>query len=328
MSNTRLDLLITDDFHSETIERLGQVYATHKLWTIADPDDKLDLLASISDSCQAIATPAWVGEGLNNLPYERVDEGFIAQLPLLKIIVNYGVGYDSIDTKAAAAKGVAVTNTPGVLTDDVADFAIGMILGTSRLIVSGDRYVRGRKWLNGSMRLGRSVTGKKLGIVGLGRIGASVAERAVALKMSVAYHNRSRKDVPYVYYEDIISLARDCDILLLLVPATPDTNKMVNLDVMKALGPDGTLINVARGSVVDEAELIHALSEGHLGAAGLDVYEDEPNVPPALIKMSERVVLQPHQASGTIETRRAMGQLLIDNLAAHFSGRPLLTPVH
>lgn len=328
MSNSKLDLLITDDFDSETVERLGQWYTTHKLWTIPDPDEKLALLASISDSCQAVATPAWVGEGLNNLPYERVDEGFMTQLPLLKIIVNYGVGYDSIDTMAAESRGVAVTNTPGVLTDDVADFAIGLVLGTSRLIVNGDRYVRDRIWLNGPMRLGRSITGKKLGIVGLGRIGTSVAERAVALKMSVSYHNRNRRDVPYVYYEDVVSLARDCDVLLLLVPATPQTKKMVNLDVMNALGPEGTLVNVARGSVVDEAGLIHALREGHLGAAGLDVYEDEPNVPQALIEMNDRVVLQPHQASGTTETRRAMGQLLIDNLAAHFSGRELLTSVH
>lgn len=324
---TKKDLLITDDFHSPTLALLDEWYTTHKLWEAGSPDDQMALLARVADRCEALATPGWIG-CLKDLPFGRVTREFIHHLPQLKIIVNFGVGYDSVDAIAAADYGIAVTNTPDVLTDDVADFSIGMILSTSRLLVKGDRYVREGQWLQGLMRLGKSVTGKKLGIVGLGRIGEAIAHRATALKMSVSYHNRNPKEVPYPYYSDVVTLAKDCDFLLLVIPATPETEKLVNMEVLRALGPEGVLINVARGSVVDEIALIQALQEGILGAAGLDVYENEPQVPQDLIEMTENVVLQPHQGSGTEETRLAMGQLVIDNLAAYFSGKPLLTRVN
>ena len=322
------DLLVTDDFHSPTIALLDELYTTHKLWEAETVEAKLALLDHIAPHCEALTTPGWIGPSLKNLPFERVDEGLISRLPHLKIIANYGVGYDSVDTKAARTRQIAVTNTPDVLTDDVADFAIGLVLSTSRLLAKGDRYVRAGEWSQGLMRLGRSVTGKQLGIVGLGRIGEAIAQRASALKMEVSYHNRNQKQVPYSYYPDVVSLAQACDFLVLVIPATPETKNIINLEVMKALGAEGTLINVARGSVVDEDALIEALKAGHLGAAGLDVYVNEPNVPQALMDMTENVVLQPHQASATQETRRAMGQLVVDNLVAHFSGKPLLTRVN
>jgi len=255
------------------------------------------------------------------------DKALMEALPNLKLISCFGVGVDGIDLAAAKARGVAVTNTPDVLTDCVADLALGLLIGTVRQVVLGDRYVRRGDWLKGSMPLNTSLRGKKLGIIGLGRIGEAIADRAVAFGMEIAYHSRSRKPlVDYPYYATPVALAEASDILLLALPGGAETKSIVDAKVLAALGPKGYLVNIARGSVVDEPALIKALQDKTIAGAGLDVFVDEPRVPEAFMSL-ENVVLNPHQASATIETRTAMGQLMIDNLLAHFAGKPLLTPV-
>jgi hydroxypyruvate reductase len=255
------------------------------------------------------------------------DAAMMDALPKTEIITCFGVGYDAIDVAAAKARKIAVTNTPDVLTDDVADLAIGLLIDVARRISRGDRFIRAGGWLKGGLEFGTALKGKKAGIVGLGRIGRATAKRAEAFGMEIAYHGRSRQpDVAYRYYPDLIGLARDCDFLLLTLPGGPETRNLVTAEVLAALGPQGTLVNVARGSVVDETALVAALQSGALGAAALDVFADEPRVPAALMAM-DNVVLQPHVGSATHGTRAAMGQLVIDNLIAHFAGRPLLTRV-
>eukprot|EP00245_Coleochaete_scutata_P006939 TRINITY_DN21791_c0_g1_i1.p1 TRINITY_DN21791_c0_g1~~TRINITY_DN21791_c0_g1_i1.p1 ORF type:complete len:341 (+),score=44.83 TRINITY_DN21791_c0_g1_i1:147-1025(+) len=250
----------------------------------------------------------------------------INRLPNLKIVSSFSVGLDLVDINLCKEKGIAVTNTPNVLSECVADMAMGLLIDARRKISAGDRYVREGKWLGGAFGYGQKVWGRHMGIVGLGSIGEAIAKRAVAFGVRVSYHNRREKDVPYTYYPTLVGLARDVDFLILICPLTPETHHCVNREVLDALGPEGTLVNIARGSVVDEAALVSALADGRLGSAGLDVFEDEPNVPAALLKM-DQVVLQPHAGSATVETRAAMGDLVIDNLKAHFSGKPLLTPV-
>lgn len=256
------------------------------------------------------------------------DAALIAQLPALEIIASNSVGYDAIDVEAARARGIRVTNTPDVLTDDVADLAIALMIGAFRQLPAGERYVRAGDWAAGKpLPLARSASGRRLGIVGLGRIGKAIARRAEPMMASIAYTGRhAQEGVDYRYVGDVVTLARECDVLIVMVPATPETEGMIDRDVLDALGPEGVLVNVSRGSVVDEAALIAALQDGRLGGAALDVFVDEPNVPAALIAM-DHVVLQPHRGSATVETRRAMGQLVVDNLAAHFAGRALPTPV-
>lgn len=255
------------------------------------------------------------------------DKALMEALPNLKLISCFGVGVDGIDLATAKARGVAVTNTPDVLTDCVADLALGLLIGTVRQVVLGDRYVRRGDWLKGSMPLNTSLRGKKLGIIGLGRIGEAIAERAVAFGMEIGYHSRSQKTlVDFPYYATPVALAEASDILLLALPGGAETKSIVDAKVLAALGPKGYLINIARGSVVDEPALIKALQDKTIAGAGLDVFADEPRVPEAFMSL-ENVVLNPHQASATIETRTAMGQLMIDNLLAHFAGQPLLTPV-
>ncbi len=251
----------------------------------------------------------------------------IAALPKLEIIVVNGVGYDAVDMDAARARGVRVTNTPDVLTADVADMAIGLIIATYRGIAAGDRYVRDGGWAaKRPLRLMRTASGRRLGIVGLGRIGKAIAARAEPMMASIAYTGRTQQDVPYAYYPDAETLAASVDVLVVVVPAGAGTDGLIDRRVLEALGSDGLLINVARGSVVDERALVDALVDGRLGGAGLDVFADEPNVPEALLTL-DNVVLQPHRGSATIETRTAMGQLVVDNLKAHLAGQPLLTPV-
>jgi lactate dehydrogenase-like 2-hydroxyacid dehydrogenase len=255
------------------------------------------------------------------------DAAMMDALPKTEIITCFGVGYDAIDVAAAKARKIAVTNTPDVLTDDVADLAIGLLIDVARRISRGDRFVRAGGWLKGGLEFGTALKGKKVGIVGLGRIGQATAKRAEAFGMEILYHGRKRQpDVAYRYYPDLLGLARDCDFLLLTLPGGPETKGLVTAEVLAALGPQGTLVNVARGSIVDEAALVAALQSGALGAAALDVFVNEPRVPAALMAM-DNVVLQPHVGSATHGTRAAMGQLVIDNLLAHFEGRPLLTRV-
>ena len=248
----------------------------------------------------------------------------IDALPNLEIISSFGVGTDSIDVEHARKRGVRVANTPDVLNDDVANLAIMLLLATTRSFVSYDRYVREGRWVReGDPPLTRGIAGRQIGIVGLGRIGRVIAEKLRVFHCEIAYFGRhERKDAPYRYYSDLVALARDSAALIVIVPGGAETENLIDASVIDALGPEGILINVARGSVVDEPALVTALKEGRLGGAGLDVFADEPNVPEALFKM-DNVVLQPHQGSATIETRRAMGDRMLENLAAHFEGRKL-----
>ena len=256
-----------------------------------------------------------------------VSAALIDRLPRLEIVACFGVGYDGIDVGACRQRDVRVTNTPDVLSKEVADMGIGLILMTLRRLAEADRFVRRGAWLEGAMPMGTCVTGKKLGIVGMGRIGQELAKRAQALEMIPAYHNRNRRpDVDLPYFATPVELARWADVLVLACPGGPATHHLVNESVIEALGPQGWLVNISRGSVLDEPALVKALEEGRIRGAGLDVFADEPRVPEALLKM-ENVVLTPHHASATDETRDAMAQLVVDNLRAHFAGRPLLTAV-
>jgi len=252
---------------------------------------------------------------------------FIAQLPALEIISVFGVGYDGIDIQAAHKRGVVVTNTPDVLTDDVADLCLGLILSVSREISAAERFLRGGQWQNGAFHLARKVSGSRLGIIGLGRIGNAVARRAEGFGMSIAYTDlREKPNVPYRFYPTLLELAGNSDFLVVAAFGGPTTRNLVNAEVLKALGPEGSLINIARGSLVDEPALVEALKNHTIRGAAIDVYADEPNVPAELLAM-ENVVLTPHMASGTVQTRHAMANLTFANLEAHFEGKPVLTPV-
>lgn len=284
----------------------------HRLWEAADPDA---LIARIAPEVRGIVT----GPGVSAALMDR--------LPALEIIGNMGVGYDKVDVAHARSRGIRVTNTPGVLDDEVADLGILLMLATARQICVGDRFVRAGQWTKGQLPLARSLRGKRLGIVGMGRIGQAVATRAEAFGLSVAWHGpRPKPDLAYPYYPDLVALAQDSDVLLLCCPGGAATHHIVNRAVIEALGPGGLLVNIARGTVVDEPELVSALVDGRLGAAGLDVFEHEPKVPEALYGL-DNVVLQPHVGSATVETRNAMADLVVRNLFAHFDGQPLLSPV-
>ena len=257
----------------------------------------------------------------------RVSAELISQLPALEIISVMGVGYDGVDVAAAKARGVMVTHTPGVLNDDVADLALGLMLSAARQLPAADRYVRAGLWPQGPMPLARKMSGARLGLVGIGRIGQAIALRALAFGMSVAYTARhARPELPYAYAPDVTSLAEQVDYLVVITPGGAGTRKLIDARVLAALGPKGILINVARGSVVDEQALIEALEAGTIAGAGLDVFEAEPGVPERLLALS-KVVLTPHIGSATADTRQAMADLAMGNLAAHFAGKPLLTPV-
>lgn len=257
----------------------------------------------------------------------KVPASLIEQLPALEIISVFGVGYDGVDVGAAQARGIPVTNTPDVLTDDVADLGMALVLSIARRIPQADKFVRANSWTQGPLPLTRKVSGARLGLVGLGRIGQAIANRAESFGMSVAYTTRHQKaDSSYTYFPSAAALAAAVDFLLVITPGGVGTRGLINADVLNALGPKGFLINVARGSVVDQAALVHALQNNVIAGAALDVFEDEPNVPEVL-RAHENVVLTPHMASATWETRRAMADLAFGNLRAHFSGKPLLTPV-
>ena len=257
----------------------------------------------------------------------KVPSDVIAQLPALEIVSVMGVGYDGVDVAAAKARGIMVTHTPDVLNDDVADLAIALMLCTARQLPQADRYVREGKWTSGAMPLARKMSGARLGIVGMGRIGQAIAQRALAFGMTVAYTARSAKQhLPHSFHADVKQLARESDFLVVITPGGAGTRKLIDAEVLRALGPDGILVNVARGSVVDEAALIDALQRGVIAGAGLDVFENEPNVPQALREMPN-VVLTPHVGSATTQTRRAMADLAVANLRAHFAGEPVKTPV-
>lgn len=256
------------------------------------------------------------------------DAALMDATPKVEIIANWGVGYDRVDAAAAKQRDIVVTNTPDVLTDCCADLAMALILAVARRVAEGDRYVRAGNWPKlGNLALATRVNGSRLGIVGLGRIGKAAAKRAEAFDMKIAYYGRRKqKDVPYGYYDDAVKLAKNSDFLLLTCPGGPETHHLVNAAVLNAIGPEGFLINVARGSVVDEEALVAALEEKRIAGAALDVFAKEPQVPAELMTM-DNVVLQPHQSSATTATRRAMDDLVVENLRLHFAGKPVRTPV-
>lgn len=275
-------------------------------------------LEGVAARVQAIATTGHHGASAE----------LMAKLPALQIVACYGVGYDAIDVGFASAHGIKVTNTPDVLTDDVADMALGLMLAICRRIPQADRFVRDGNWRKGNYPLTERLGGKRCGIVGLGRIGKAIARRAEACGMHIAYHGRNEQPgLGYAYYADLIALARDADYLVAVVPGGGGTDGLISRQVLEALGPKGTFVNIARGSIVDEPALVELLQSGGLGAAALDVFADEPRVPEALLSL-DNVVLSPHQGSATHHTRWAMGDLVVRNLEAHFAGQPLLTPVN
>lgn len=310
------EVLITGPVMPLIREGLEASLKVHKLYEIADKD------AFIAENGGKIRGLVG-GSG-----HGKIDAAFMQQLPNLQIIGNFGVGYDGVDAKWAGENGIVVTNTPDVLTDEVADLALGLLIATVRRLPQADRYVRDGKWVSaGNFPLTGSLREKKMGILGLGRIGAAIARRAEAFGLALSYHSRSPKaDVPYRYYASLVEMARDVDILMVIAPGGEATRGIVNREVMEALGPAGTLINVARGTLVDEPVMVELLKSGKIGAAGLDVFEKEPTVPTDLFAL-ENVVLLPHVGSGSHYTRNKMGQLVVDNVVSFARGNGPLTPV-
>ncbi|MCF6232286.1 MAG: 2-hydroxyacid dehydrogenase [Rhodobacteraceae bacterium] len=308
------DILLIGDATPRMIDRLSGEFTLH---TSSGPDDLAELLQRIGPILQGVMSNGHGG----------VAAGVMDAMPTLKIISGYGVGYDTIDVNAALQRSITVTHTPGVLNDEVANTAIMLWLAVSRRVIGADAYIRAGRWpREGFYPLTRSVQGKRVGILGLGRIGQAIADRLAVFDAEILYHARSEKDVEYRYYGDLTEMARNCDVLICITPGGAGTHHIVSARVIDALGSEGILINVSRGSVVDEPAMIAALQAGRLGGAGLDVFEDEPNVPEALIGM-DNVVLQPHVGSGTVETRQAMGDLTCDNLIRYFKDGKALTPV-
>jgi hydroxypyruvate reductase len=255
------------------------------------------------------------------------DAALMDALPKLKAIANFGVGYDMVDVAAATKRGIAVSNTPDVLNDCVADVAMGLLIDTARGLSASDRFVRRGEWEKAQFPLTTRVSGKKLGIAGLGRIGQTIAKRALGFDMEIRYHSRRPvAGVAFVHEPSLVTLAEWCDFLMIVVSGGAATRHLISADVLRALGPKSYLVNISRGSVVDEAALVDALVHGRIAGAGLDVYEDEPHVPAALMSL-DNVVLLPHLASGTKETRQAMADCVLANLRSFFEHGRLVTPV-
>jgi lactate dehydrogenase-like 2-hydroxyacid dehydrogenase len=288
-------------------------FKTYKLW-LQDDEDKY--LNDIKLEIDAIAVMGGY----------KITPNLMKSMPNLKIIACYGVGYDAIDISYAKSLGIRVTNTPEVLNDEVADTAIALMLCVYKKIIMADKFARNNSWINGDFPLTKKFTGTKLGIVGMGRIGKAIAERAEAFKCVISYHSRNKKDVKYKYFNNLNQLAKEVDTLCVITPGGKETEKLINSEILDALGEDGVLINVARGSVIDQETLIHYLENKLILAAGLDVYTNEPHIPQKLMSLANTVLL-PHIASGTVETRNAMGQLVYDNIENYFEDKPLISAV-
>lgn len=295
---------------------LEAAFDVRRLYEAEDPEA---YLATHGSKVRAIATRGELG----------ADARMIAACPACELISVYGVGYDAVDLNAAKARDIQITNTPDVLTGDVADLGVAMMLCASRGMVDAEAWVRSGTWASkGLYPLKRRVFGRKAGILGLGRIGVEIAQRLEGFGMQIAYSDLApRDDRPdWRFLPDAKALADHADFLFVALAASAKTRHIVNREIIEAVGPDGMIINISRASNIDEDALIEALSTGQLGFAALDVFEDEPKLDPRFLTL-DNVLLQPHHASGTVETRKAMGQLLRDNLAAHFAGQPLLTPI-
>jgi lactate dehydrogenase-like 2-hydroxyacid dehydrogenase len=296
------------------MEGCEAAFEVHRYWQAAD---RAAFLRQVGPSIRGICTGTFTGV--------KTDDALMAACPNLKIVSNFGVGYDSVDAAAAARRGVVVTNTPDVLTEEVADTALGLLLNTVREFSRAEKWLRDGRWAkDGDYRLTpASLRDRSVGIAGLGRIGKAIARRLEAFGVPVSYFGRSQQPgVSYRHYSDLVALARDVDTLIVVTPGGSDTQNLINAQVLAALGPRGILINISRGSVVDEAALIEALAAGRIAGAGLDVYAGEPEVPRTLLELPN-VTLLPHIGSATVETRTAMGMLAVDNLVAFFEGRPL-----
>ncbi len=304
-------LLLLAPMRTEIQAELDARYTVHHHAKL--PDGWLDQHAGEID---AVLTG-----GHNGLPVSM-----LTGLPNLKLVAINGVGYDKVDLAVARSRGIRVSNTPDVLTDDVADLAVGLTIMLLRRLHHAHSHVTAGKWPAGEMALARKVSGKRFGILGLGRIGLAVAKRLAAFDAKISYTGKSAKPVPYTFVPDLLDLAAGSDVLVVCAAASQATNGLVSRAVLEALGPDGALVNIARGSIVDEPALVAALKHGRLGGAALDVFADEPNVPAELMAM-DNVITTPHIASGTHETRSAMGALMLANLDAFFAGKELLTPV-
>lgn len=313
---TKVDVLVLGDMHARTLEELQRRFTCHT------STDRRGLEAALDSAGESI-------RGIARGGHFHVDQAMLDRLPKLEMVANFGVGYDGIDLKTCAERGIVVTNTPDVLTEEVADIAIGLLISTARELSAAEAYLRDGRWSGeGAYPLTRGTArGRTVGILGLGRIGMAIARRLAAMQLPVVYHTRNeRPDAPYRYYPDLLSMAEAVDTLIIVVPGTLATANMVNADVLRALGPQGIVVNVGRGSVVDEPALIEALASRTIHAAGLDVFADEPKVPEALLAVDNAVLL-PHVGSASVHTRDAMGQLVVDNLSRWFDGDAPLTPV-
>ena len=309
----KAEIILTAPGHAGTMATLLAEFDAHKLWEAADKKDFVQKHKS--------------ARGLATFGPLSVDGKFMDQFPKLEIVSNFGVGVDAINLDDAKSRGIIVTNTPDVLNDCVADTALALVLMTLRKFPQSEAYLRAGQWAaKGPYPLTASAGGKTLGILGLGRIGEAIAKRAEACGMKIRYHNRRKKDVAHPYDPDPVALAKNSDVLMVVTPGGPETLGIINAKVLDALGPQGYLVNIARGSVVDEPVLLRYLQEKRIAGAGLDVFADEPRVPPAFLTLDNAVLL-PHVGSATVETRKAMGDLQIENLRRHFSGQPVLTRV-
>ncbi|MGI2035375.1 2-hydroxyacid dehydrogenase [Rhizobium panacihumi] len=312
------DVLVAYPLRSQQMAMLAERYTLHRL-DLAKGEEREAVFAKASPVCTAMVVNGHV----------TVDEAFLSKLPALKLASCSSAGYDQMDVDAMTRRGIMLTNTSEVLLNDVADMALLLMLAARRRLPQGDTYVRSGEWgKKGMMPLTTSTFGKKAGIVGLGQIGLAIARRCEAVGLTIGYHTRSPKPGnDYTYFDDPVKLAEWADVLIAATPGGPATEGLISADVLDALGPSGSFVNIARGTVVDEPALIKALEEERIASAGLDVYLNEPNPDPRFAKL-DNVVLYPHHASGTEETRERMAQLAVDNLDAFFAGRPLLTPVN
>lgn len=309
-------ILVFGDYDTWDREPMEAVYEAH----YASKDGTVDHLSE--EICDSIEAFAFRGHSFLGAPV-------MDRFPKLSLIANLGVGYDTIDVEHASSRDIKVTNTPDVLTSDVADLGVGMMIVQCRSMLKASEWITSGHWQSkGEFALQTKVSGKSAGIVGLGRIGRAVAERLQPFGMDIHYYSRTVQETPdWTYHADITQLAKNVDILFVTLSGGPSTKELVSAEVIKALGPKALLINISRGSTVDEKALLDALESGDLGSAALDVFQSEPNLDPRFLAL-DNVLLQPHQSSGTIETRQEMGKLQRANLAAHFAGQPLITPVN
>jgi len=310
-----VDLLMTSPILPIVSEELQRSFTLHRLWEHENEDR---FLSEVAPRVRGVVTSSASG---------YLGAAFFERLPHLEIVASFGAGFDNIDAAEATRRGIVVTNTPGVLDEDVADLAVALLLATLRQIPQADRFVRAGKWLEAPFPLSPTLRGRNVGIVGLGRIGKAIARRLEGFGVSIGYHGRTRQpDAIYTYHSTLLGLATNCDLLVVVAPGGEATRHLIDAHILEALGPTGVLINVSRGSVVDERALITALRNGTIQAAGLDVYEDEPRVPQDLVTL-KNVVLLPHIGSATVYARNAMARLLVDNVISWFSGTGALTPI-